>query len=536
MEKAQFVLEMARLATEYKKIIKAILKIDILPSNLELSYQKLTVLIEVAVDIEKEKIKINGGQFLEEKIVSTARGIIGELDSLIEQFTLDYENFKKDKKFKNAATKQEKENLDKLNALCKSKKMIAQIKDISKTILLKNDNWESMCNILTEYTNLFSSRPILKKIASDKNEHTSVILISDEDKNILNSIYQLLSNNQNILSYYKNMKTDELASFKKAQLPKGMIIFLSSIDIILNNLNSWLNSPNCSKGYYEDSTARPTFEQVEGKKLEMREYPQCKTIEEVFKKGKDDKEEIDANDVVQGAIGDCYALAPLMAIAKKKPKLIKDAIAINAPNGYKVRLYIMNSKAEKEPVWVAVDNSFLYSHWNKAPQGVQPQDNGEMWVMIIEKAIAKFYGSYEKLKSGKCIDIFDVLTNQKPNDLINSVEFDGTTGTKIDLTKDSLWGKLLRNADSCMTVSIKPYDKIKGTYSIEPTGMREAYKINYGGYLIYCAHGYSVHDIDEKSQTITLHNPHNIEDTNETFPKINVGFLLDCAFEIISIN
>ena len=101
---------------------------------------------------------------------------------------------------------------------------------------------------------------------------------------------------------------------------------------------------------------------------------------------------IEANDINQGALGDCYFLAALAALAEE-PKRVEDLFLPSEGKGcYGVRWYNFG-----EPIDVYVDSRFPYDH-GKPMFSSSSQD--EMWVLILEKAFAKKFGSYHAIESG----------------------------------------------------------------------------------------------------------------------------------------
>lgn len=108
-----------------------------------------------------------------------------------------------------------------------------------------------------------------------------------------------------------------------------------------------------------------------------------------------------ADDVKQGALGDCFLLAALAAVAKANPKLIESMIKDNGDGTYDVTLYQDKGwfKTDLQPTVVKVTGTFpvdakgdpLYGHSG---------DKTELWVMLIEKAYAKMKGGYKKIVGG----------------------------------------------------------------------------------------------------------------------------------------
>lgn len=101
------------------------------------------------------------------------------------------------------------------------------------------------------------------------------------------------------------------------------------------------------------------------------------------------------NDITQGDCGDCYFLASLSALAEfpDRIKRIFLTTEVNDAGCYAVQLYINGEKRI-----VTVDDYFPYDEergrWAFSRPSQSQNHIHEIWVLIIEKAWAKVYGSY----------------------------------------------------------------------------------------------------------------------------------------------
>ena len=114
----------------------------------------------------------------------------------------------------------------------------------------------------------------------------------------------------------------------------------------------------------------------------------------------------EAGDVRQGALGDCYLLAALAAVAKANPAAIQRMITDNGDGTYDVTIYEDKSWFSRKltPTVVKVDAQFpqykdgdakgspVYAKLGLGLMGI--------WVMLIEKAYAKHKGSYKAIVGG----------------------------------------------------------------------------------------------------------------------------------------
>jgi hypothetical protein len=114
-----------------------------------------------------------------------------------------------------------------------------------------------------------------------------------------------------------------------------------------------------------------------------------------------------ANDVNQGAAGDCYFMATLSAVAKENPNAIRQSI-VDLGDG----TYAVDFKNNGVNHYIRVDNqlpansngNLVDAQWRSGPP--------EMWVPIMEKAWA-FYrhnaGTYASINNGNPSEAFNAL-------------------------------------------------------------------------------------------------------------------------------
>ena len=69
------------------------------------------------------------------------------------------------------------------------------------------------------------------------------------------------------------------------------------------------------------------------------EYAYAPVISELFISGNTDSTDIDANDVLQDQLGDCFFLAGVAAVARANPEAIRSLFTNNHDGTYTVRLY-----------------------------------------------------------------------------------------------------------------------------------------------------------------------------------------------------
>lgn len=104
---------------------------------------------------------------------------------------------------------------------------------------------------------------------------------------------------------------------------------------------------------------------------------------------------ISPSDINQGALGNCYFLAVLSAMAENEENVRKRFIFTepNAAGVYLVNLFINGYETP-----VIVDDWFP-SKWGRP--AFCKTHNGEIWPMLLEKAWAKVHGSYMRTEGGQ---------------------------------------------------------------------------------------------------------------------------------------
>ena len=123
-----------------------------------------------------------------------------------------------------------------------------------------------------------------------------------------------------------------------------------------------------------------------------------------------------AIDVRQGSIGDCHLLSAIASVAAANRRLLRDLFVHHdiAKGVYGVRLYLNGSWSYVlVDDWVAIDEEgeMLYARCEAA---------NEVWLPVLEKAIAKACCCFENLDGGKVAWALELLTGglSDPRDLL----------------------------------------------------------------------------------------------------------------------
>lgn len=141
-------------------------------------------------------------------------------------------------------------------------------------------------------------------------------------------------------------------------------------------------------------------------------------------------EGIEPNDICQGILGVGHFLATISATAEFPSRIIKCFIT-RKPNRhgvYSIRFFIQGEETE-----IIIDDSIPCFKDTNEPLFARPNGN-EIWVLMMEKAMCKIYGSYTMAEQGKPWKAMELLLGAPAGSII------------ISETKDKLW-EILLDAD-----------------------------------------------------------------------------------------
>lgn len=102
-------------------------------------------------------------------------------------------------------------------------------------------------------------------------------------------------------------------------------------------------------------------------------------------------------DISQGMIGDCYLLAGLAGLQEEYPEIADKIVLtedVNENGIYAVQLFVMGYRTV-----YTVDDYFPVSWWDDLGAAKISEDGG-IWAPIVEKGVAKMYGTYDNIASG----------------------------------------------------------------------------------------------------------------------------------------
>jgi len=252
----------------------------------------------------------------------------------------------------------------------------------------------------------------------------------------------------------------------------------------------------------DDGGTGTTRRQQEAKLPGLRPKHEGKEYEDfengtAFVKGEGDAHAVDANDVKQGALGDCYLIAGMAAVARADPKLIEDLIKDNGDGTFDVTLYIRPRRyARPEPVVTTVDARLAVKYSGKplyAGLGDKEDGKEELWTALIEKTLAQQKDSYDLISGGNINKngfnyggSSELLTGKRENYMPTD---------SMDSDEALLWIDLALEEGRSVTVSSR---NLKDDEDLT----REA-----NGRNVYWNHAYAPISVDLDAETMDLQNP-----------------------------
>ncbi|CAG9327882.1 unnamed protein product [Blepharisma stoltei] len=206
---------------------------------------------------------------------------------------------------------------------------------------------------------------------------------------------------------------------------------------------------------------------------------------------------VSPEDIKQGALGDCYFLSALCVLGvnpKEQPNNASGESLNRVENIFKGEkpdpkcgAYIMKFYRNGDEVYIIVDDVFPINEqgeWAFA----RTVSGTELWPMLLEKAYAKLYGSYDSIAAGKVHYALEDLTKGAPEEIrLESAQNNS----------DALWSKMLNFYENGYLMGAGSPENPQGDLAVSENGIVQG-------------HAYAILNIIELDgeRLINLKNPH----------------------------
>eukprot|EP01043_Picozoa_sp_COSAG02_P011523 COSAG02_NODE_424_length_22575_cov_79.088361_19_plen_1122_part_00 len=154
---------------------------------------------------------------------------------------------------------------------------------------------------------------------------------------------------------------------------------------------------------------------------------------------------VDASEVVQGALGDCW-LAAALSIVTQQPLLLH---ALFAAADIRAGVYTVRLFHEGGWRFIMVDDYVPVSIKDGRPVFAHAKSRQELWVPILEKAFAKLYGSFASIEAGQLTDALVCLTAGLPERILTKPPRSNLKSGKVArIDTNELFRKLVQLSSS----------------------------------------------------------------------------------------
>lgn len=202
---------------------------------------------------------------------------------------------------------------------------------------------------------------------------------------------------------------------------------------------------------------------------------------------------VNADDIVQGRIGDCWLLSAIAVLAQYPARLKKVFLEkkVNERGIYAFRFFHQGQLRV-----VTIDDFIPLDMRGRSPVFAHGRDFNEMWVMLLEKAYAKMFTCYEAIEYGKVDEALTAMTNG-----ISSRFKFTDAATKKRINNGAMWIYLLEHHRQGFLMGA-------GT-----PGKDDRKRSEWG---LVDGHAYSILDVLELGdvQLVRLRNPHGFGEWN----------------------
>merc|ERR1719265_905280 len=188
----------------------------------------------------------------------------------------------------------------------------------------------------------------------------------------------------------------------------------SGVKTMFTENKDGLRSKDFCFGSWRNKSVATITRLVRFHRLTSKSYKEATSQDLVlFKKDR----KLSVSDISQGKLGDCWVLACIGVIAEHDERILRNLFS-HTPRiedgKFVIKLY---NPARKKWETVITDDRvpcFAYDEFGverNTPIFSRPV-NDEIWVLLLEKAFAKFHGGYAFLKGGYARHAFQCLTGK----------------------------------------------------------------------------------------------------------------------------
>jgi hypothetical protein len=206
---------------------------------------------------------------------------------------------------------------------------------------------------------------------------------------------------------------------------------------------------------------------------------------------------LNADDIYQGVVGDCYYLVTLASIAQEKPEYIRNMFTDNGDNTFTVRFY-NNGVADYVTVDRYLPTSGGYAAYTGWGGGSVSSSSNELWVALAEKAYAQLAESgWSRTYSDTQNNSYAAIENGWMDTVIRQVTGLGTSSFEaVNMTQTQLIN--LVNSNQVLTAAFV-----------------------YGGdYGVVNGHAYTITSYNATNGTFHLQNPWGFSHADVTWSQL----------------
>jgi len=307
-----------------------------------------------------------------------------------------------------------------------------QVLSVANSINSKINYRIRILKFLKEKRNELKAAEIFIKVANISNErirHSYIVeqieKLDQSKREVYDRLYKEFESEQELLKLKEKEKEKQAEKVQVAKLEarnKTKVNITDPKGITIDDMPDSLEKFNAIKNDYRNKKLNGSVYHFKDKQFPPSQQSLGENIVCKVKEWKSVNENKNltlyygnkfAMNVKQGLLGDCYYLSAITVIGERYIQACivntRDDIEHGA---YCVRFY--NTDGSRD--YIIVDDQFPLSHRNEWAFATS-ENKKEIWPMVLEKAYAKLYGSYENIEEGKVSYALADLTGGVPEEL-----------------------------------------------------------------------------------------------------------------------